>query len=89
MIWLGILFLAFIQTVSFAMVSRARNRDNRLYHVLTSISSNGIWYMCMGVLVVADFSWYLMIPYLIGTVSGSLFGAEASMKIEKAIGAKT
>ncbi len=84
-----ILGLAFIQTVSFAMVSRARNRDNMWYHAATSASSNGIWYVCMGVLVVSNFSWYLMLPYMIGTVSGSLFGAMVSMKIEKAIGAKT
>ena len=81
--------LAFCQTVAFAMVSRARNRDNMWYHAITSVASNGIWFACMGILVVSDFNWLLFIPYLIGTVSGSLFGATVSMKIEKLIGAKT
>ena len=89
MTWLTLIILAFFQTVAFAMVSRARNRDNMWYHAATSIASNGIWFACIGILVVADFSWYLFVPYLTGTVCGSLFGAKVSMKIEKAIGAKT
>lgn len=86
---LSVLALAFIQTVAFAMVSRARNRDNMWYHAIASAASNSIWYVCIGILAVSGFNWYLFIPYLIGTVCGSLFGAKVSMKIEKAIGAKT
>lgn len=89
MSWLILMFLAFFQTVAFAMVSRARNRDNMWYHAATSVASNGIWFATIGILVVADFDWILFIPYLVGTVSGSLFGAKVSMKIEKALGAKT
>ena len=88
MSWLALMVLAFFQTVAFAMVSRARNRDNMWYHATASIASNGIWFACMGILVVANFTWLMFIPYLIGTVSGSLFGAKVSMKIEKALGAK-
>jgi uncharacterized membrane protein YfcA len=40
-------------------------------------------------LVAADLTWWLLIPYITGTVSGSLFGAKVSMKIEQLIGAKT
>jgi len=84
-----ILFLAFIQNVSFSMVSRSRNRDNMTYHAICSVFSNGLWFLTMHQLVVADLSYWLLIPYIIGTVSGSIFGAKVSMKIEKMIGAKT
>jgi len=87
-IYISILFLAFIQNVSFSMVSRSRNRDSRAYHTICSVFSNGIWFMTMHQLVAADLTFYLAIPYIIGTVAGSLFGVEASIKIEKLIGAK-
>ncbi len=87
--WIMLMTLAFFQTVAFAMVSRARNRDHMGYHAIASATSNGIWFACIGILVVADFTWALFVPYLIGTVSGSLFGAKVSMKIEAMLGAKT
>jgi uncharacterized membrane protein YfcA len=43
----------------------------------------------MHFLVVSELNWLLAIPYIIGTVSGSIFGAKVSIKIEKIIGAKT
>jgi len=89
MIYLTILFLAFIQNVSFTMVSRSRNRDNMSYHAICSVFSNGLWFLTMHQLVVADLDYMLAIPYIIGTVCGSIFGAKVSMKIEKLIGAST
>ncbi len=89
MIYLTILFLAFIQNVSFTMVSRSRNRDNMSYHAICSVFSNGLWFLTMHQLVVADLDYLLAIPYIIGTVCGSIFGAKVSMKIEKIIGAST
>lgn len=85
--YLVILGLSFIQNVSFTMTSRARNRDNHRYHAFCSVFSNGLWFATMGVLVISEFDWYLAVPYIIGTVSGSLFGAKTSMVIERAIGA--
>ena len=38
-------------------------------------------------LVLADLKWYLLIPYALGTVAGSIYGAKLSMKIEKMLGA--
>lgn len=84
-----IVCLAFIQNVCFAMVSRSRNRDNMAYHAICSVFSNGIWFATMHHLVTANLSWWLLIPYIAGTVSGSLFGATVSMRIEKMLGAKT
>ena len=86
---LGLVALAFIQTMSFTLVSRARNRDNTIYHIICSIFSNGVWFVTFGVLVKNDMSFYLFLPYLVGTVTGSLFGAKVAMWVELKIGAKT
>lgn len=84
---LKILLLAFIQNTSFSMVSRSRNRDNMNYHIIASLFSNTLWFLTMRELVLADLKWYLLIPYAIGTVSGSVYGAKLSMRIEKWLGA--
>lgn len=84
---LKILALAFIQNTSFSMVSRSRNRDNLNYHIIASLFSNTLWFLTMRELVLADLKWYLLIPYAIGTVSGSVYGAKLSMKIERWLGA--
>ena len=86
---LTVLSLAYIQNISFSMVSRSRNRDNMTYHAICSVFSNGIWFLTMHQLVVADLSLILLLPYVVGTVAGSITGAKVSMKIEKLIGAKT
>lgn len=85
--YLIIFALAFVQSVSFSVVSRSRNRDNMTYHLIASLFSNGIWFLTFRQLVLADMSMYLMLPYILGTVTGSLTGARVSLKIEKLIGA--
>jgi len=82
-----ILGLAFIQNTSFSMVSRSRNRDNINYHLIASLFSNTLWFLTMRELVLADLKWYLLVPYALGTVAGSIYGAKLSMKIEKMLGA--
>lgn len=89
MIYLIILCLAFVQNISFSMISRSRNRDNMTYHALCSVFSNGVWFATMHYLVAADLTFLLAIPYIIGSVFGSILGAKVSMKIEKILGAKT
>lgn len=84
-----ILLLAYIQNISFSIVSRARNRDNMYYHAIASVFSNGIWFLTMRELVISDLTPVLLLPYIIGTVAGSLTGAKVSMKIEKMINAVT
>jgi uncharacterized membrane protein YfcA len=84
-----VLVLAFAQNVAFTMVSRSRNRDNMTYHSVCSVFSNALWFATMGYLVQSDFDYWLAVPYIIGTVGGSVTGAKVSMKIEKVIGAKT
>ena len=84
---LKILGLAFIQNTSFSMVSRSRNRDNMNYHIIASLFSNTLWFLTMRELVLAELTWWLLIPYAIGTVSGSVYGAKLSMRIERWLGA--
>ena len=84
-----LLVLSFFQNVAFTMTSRSRNRSNMTYHAVCSVFSNGIWFLTMHQLVVADLTLYLIVPYIIGTVAGSISGAKVSMKIEKIIGAET
>ena len=84
-----VLIAAFAQTTSFSLVSRARNRNHMGYHAFASVLSNGLWFVTMGILVTSGMSWVLAIPYITGTVLGSLFGAKLSMKIEAFLGATT
>ena len=86
---ISILLLAFAQNVAFSMVSRSRNRDNMTYHAICSVFSNGLWFVTISQLNTADFTLVLAVPYIVGTVAGSIFGAKVSMKIEKMIGAET
>jgi hypothetical protein len=84
---LKILGLAFIQNISFSIVSRSRNRDNKKYHIIASLFSNSIWFLTFRELILGDMNYYLFIPYVIGTVIGSSYGMTISMKIEKWLGA--
>ena len=89
LIWphISILLLAFVQNVSFSIVSRSRNRNNMTYHMFASVFSNGIWFLTFRQLVKADMSFVLFIPYTLGTVAGSLSGVKISQWIEQMIGA--
>lgn len=82
-----ILILAFIQNISFSIVSRSRNRDNKQYHIVAALFSNSIWFLTFRELIIGEMNWVLFIPYVIGTVLGSTFGMSISMKIEKWLGA--
>lgn len=86
---LKILILAYIQNISFSIVSRSRNRDNMTYHVIAAFFSNTIWFLTMRELVVSDMTLLLLIPYTIGTVTGSLTGVKVSMWIEKKLNAQS
>ena len=83
------LLLAFVQNTAFSLVSRARNRDHIGYHAAASVLSNGIWVATVGMFITTDMALYLVPPYIIGTVLGSLFGVKLSMRIETYLGAKT
>lgn len=80
---LKILLLAFVQNISFSIVSRSRNRDNLKYHIYAAIFSNSIWFLTFRELVTSDMNLILFIPYVVGTVIGSVYGMSISMKIER------
>ena len=88
MIYVTILFLAFAQNVAFTMVSRSRNRDHMTYHAICAVFSNLLWFLTIKELVAADLSLVMAVPYVVGTVCGSLFGAKISMFIEKVLNAR-
>jgi hypothetical protein len=88
LVLLLILVLAFVQNISFSLVSRARNRDNMWYHATAAVLSNGVWFLTFNRLIEMGMSFSLFIPYCAGTVAGSLTGARISIWIEKAIGAR-
>lgn len=86
-ILIRILILAFIQNISFSIVSRSRNRDNKTYHIIASLFSNSIWFLTFRELILGEMNYILFIPYVIGTVLGSVYGMTLSMKIENYLGA--
>ena len=50
---LTILVLAFVQNISFSIVSRSRNRDNIRYHIIAATFSNSIWFLTFRQLILA------------------------------------
>lgn len=81
------ILMAFAQNTSFSIVSRSRNFDSKLYHLVAAIGSNCIWFMTLKYLAITNhMNWVLFIPYAIGAVLGSVNGQVISMKIEKWLG---
>lgn len=79
--------LAFMQNIAFSVVSRSRNRDNTTYHLIASMFANTIWFLTFRELIKGDMNLILFVPYLIGTMAGSVFGVKIAMRIERMIGA--
>lgn len=79
--------VGFVQNVSFSIVSRSRNRDNLTYHLIASVLSNWVWFMTMRELVLAELSFVLAIPYILGSTLGSVAGVKVSMWVERWLGA--
>ena len=84
---LTILGLAFVQNISFSIVSRSRNRNNMKYHLIAAFFSNTIWFLTFRALIKGDMNLILFTPYCVGTMCGSLCGVKISMFIEKLLGA--
>ena len=84
---LKILVLAFVQNISFTIVSRSRNRGNKKYHMIAALFSNSIWFLTFRELIKGDMNLVLFVPYVIGTIAGSTWGMTISMRIEKWLGA--
>lgn len=84
-----VLLLAFIQNVSFSVLSRSRNRDNLAYHAVAAVFSNTLYFLTLRELVTTDMSLDSVLPYVIGTATGSVCGSKASMVIERWLNARS
>ncbi len=84
---LYILALAFLQNISFSIVSRARNRDNFTYLIVASVASNLVWFLTFRELVLGEMNLFLLMPYTVGTVAGTLCGTSLSMLVERRLNA--
>lgn len=87
--WAKILLLSYVQSISFSIISRARNRNSLKYHVIAASASNTIWYLTFRELVMNKMDWMMFLPYTIGTVAGSVTGAKVSMWIERLLAASS
>lgn len=79
---------AFGQSVSFAIVSRARQRNHETYLIWASVFSNGVWYLTMNQLALKNITPDKTAPYVVGGVVGSLVGQNVAMHVEKKINAR-
>ena len=82
-----LLFLSFLQSVTFTMSSRARNRSNYKYNLFCTVVSNSVWFLTLRE-VVLDPSLTLLVPFIVGAGFGTLLGTKVSILIEHKIGAK-
>lgn len=84
------MLMAYAQNLSFTLVSRARNRSSKAYHIVAAVLSNFTWFITAKYLIVTQgMTWMLMVPYTVATVAGSVTGQTVSMRIEKWLGAKS
>ena len=84
-----VFLLSMAQNILFTMVSRARNRDNEIYHIVCSVASNGVFFLTFHHLTIAEFDIYLIAPFIVGTTAGSVIGSRVSKFIEVKTGATT
>ncbi len=82
-----LLGFAFAQTVSFTIVSRARQRNNQQFLAWASVFSNGVWYLTMHSLALGSIGADKAAPYIVGCCTGSLVGQAVAMMLEQRFGA--
>jgi len=85
---LGLYAVCIAQNTAFSLTSRSRNRDNQWYHAGAAVGSNGVWLFTMKYMIDLGFEFWIFIPYVLGTVTGSLVGVQIAMWIEYLIGAR-
>jgi multidrug transporter EmrE-like cation transporter len=82
-----VLLLSFLQSVTFTMSSRARNRSNYKFNLACTVVSSSVWFLTLREILL-DPTLGLLIPYVLGAGIGTLIGTKVSMLIEHKIGAK-
>ncbi len=83
-----ILFVsALVYNAALTLSSRSRQRNHDGYIEWSVFFSNSIWFLTLSILVMGKLETWLLLPYLIGTTIGSLWGQTLAMAIEQKIGA--
>ncbi len=83
-----ILFVsALVYNAALTLSSRSRQRNHDGYIEWSVFFSNSIWFLTLSILVMGKLEIWLLLPYLIGTTIGSLWGQTVAMAIEQKIGA--
>ncbi len=72
--------LVLAQNASFTLVSRARNSNSILYHMLAAIGSNGVWLLVFRQMVTRIDDIPAQLTYLVASVSGSILMHYVAMK---------
>lgn len=78
---------ALVYNAALTLSSRSRQRNHDGYIEWSVFFSNSIWFLTLSILVMGKLDTWLMLPYLIGTTIGSLWGQTVAMAIERRIGA--
>lgn len=81
-----VVLLGVIQNTAFALSSRARNRNNAIYHLIAVLASSFIFFLMQRTLILENMPLMLAPLYAIGTVIGSFTGTQVSMFIEARLG---
>src|SRR3989338_1616032 len=96
---IGVMAFGLMQNIAFTFVSRTRNRDKDLPHIVSAICSNGFWYLTTSSVFFLSFlggegaqagsiPYHFLMPYLLGFASGSLIAAEICKPLESFFGSK-
>jgi hypothetical protein len=80
--WL-VFCLALFQTVTFAIASRARNRDHYTYAFCATLIGNMAWFICFRQMDIDTWNMDLLLPYSLGAAIGGAIGMKVSMILEK------
>ncbi|MBI2640669.1 MAG: hypothetical protein HYW91_02140 [Candidatus Sungbacteria bacterium] len=78
---------SFMRSVAYAMVSRSRNRNHMGYHYVSSLLSNGLYFVTLYWFVLKNLDPVLSIPFVSASIIGGLLAVEVAMHVEKRIGA--
>jgi len=85
----ALIFLAsFVSNVVFSALRAARSTNGYWLHLMLVIFHAAAGFMIFETLATTRGNWYLFAPYLMGTVLGSLLGAEWGKRLLKYAGAK-
>jgi len=90
--WYGVAFLmimAYIQNVSYGLQARAGTRSSNVFHLVTAVMANLVFFVTFRYLVKGNMTLSLLPAYMFATIFGSLHANLASRKIENLIGART